>query len=233
MSRIIRNATEAPTIYIGEKHHDSLAEARAEKQLASLFPLVSLVTTPEGSRLIPIAEVRKMAEKHQQDCQKAQETGYDQGYEVGLQKGLDQARKVLANFETAIQDAVGQRATLLEDARQQILELVLKVSKKVTFDALEINPEATLVMIQGVISQLVDRSSLRIKVHPDHLPLVEQGMDDFLQSSTAIKDLTFEADPRVRVGGCFIETPTGDIDARLTSQFEVIEDILSPDAELS
>jgi flagellar biosynthesis/type III secretory pathway protein FliH len=122
---------------------------------------------------------------------------------------------------------------LLEDARQHILELVLKVSKKVTFDALEINPEATLVMIQGVISQLVDRSSLRIKVHPDHLPLVEQGMDSFLQSSTAIKDLTFEADPRVRVGGCFIETPTGDIDARLNSQFEVIEDILSTDAELS
>jgi flagellar biosynthesis/type III secretory pathway protein FliH len=28
----------------------------------------------------------------------------------------------------------------------------------------------------------------------------------------------------VKYGGCFIETPTGDIDARLESQFEVISD---------
>ena len=51
-------------------------------------------------------------------------------------------------------------------------------------------------------------------------------MDRFLSGSTAIKDLQFEADPRVREGGCFIETPTGDIDARLESQFEVIEHVL-------
>ena len=81
-------------------------------------------------------------------------------------------------------------------------------------------------MIGGVIDQLVDRTKLRVKVHPDHLPLVEQNMDRFLASSTVIKDLKFEADPRVRMGGCFIETPTGDIDARLSSQFEVIEDTL-------
>jgi flagellar biosynthesis/type III secretory pathway protein FliH len=220
-------------VFIGEKHYDSMAEVRAEKQLGQLFPLVALVTTPEGAKLIPVQEVHKMAEKHRADLQKANKEGYEHGHRIGLEKGLDEARKVLSQFEQAIQDAVTQRIELLEEAKQKILELVLQISKKVTFDALEVDPDTTLGMIEGVINQLVDRSRLRIKVNPDHLPIVEQHMDRFLRSSTTIKDLTFEADPRVRVGGCFIETPTGDIDARLSSQFEVIGDALSSSPEKS
>ncbi len=231
LSNIIRHTTEAPTVFIGEKHHDSMAETKAEQQLGRLFPLVTLVTTPEGAKLIPIQEVHKMAEIHRANLDKANKEGYEHGHRVGLEKGLDRARQVMSQFEQAIQDAVSQRMELFEKAKQNILELVLQISKKVTFDALQVDPETTLAMIDGVIGQLVDRSHLRIKVHPDHLPIVEQNMDRFLGSSTAIKDLTFEADPRVRIGGCFIETPTGDIDARLSSQFEVIEDALSSGAE--
>ena len=231
LSKAIKFAPSAPAVFIGEKQHDAEAEARAEKQLGGLFPLVSLVTTPEGAKLIPIAEVFKMTRKHQIDCEAARKTGYEDGHKVGLEKGLDEARRVLSQFEKAIQDAVLQRSEMLEQAKQKILQLTLQISKKVTFDAIEIDREATLKMIEEIINQLVDRSRLRIKVHPDHLPLIEQNMDRFLSSSTAIKDLKFEADPRVRVGGCFIETPTGDIDARLSSQFEVIAETLQNGSE--
>ncbi|MEW5796539.1 MAG: FliH/SctL family protein [Candidatus Zixiibacteriota bacterium] len=231
MSRLIRYALEAPAVFIGEKQHDALAEAKAEQRLGQLFPQVSLVTTPEGAKLIPITEVRKLEEKLRADCEQARRQGYESGHQAGLEKGLEEARKVLRQFEKAIEDAVGRRAELLDEARQKILELVVKISRKVTFDGLQIDQEATLAMIEGVINQLVDRSRLCIKVHPDHLPLMEQSMNRFLSGSTSIKDLRFEADPRVRVGGCFIETPTGDIDARLTSQFDVIENILCGSAE--
>jgi len=231
LSKTIKYTPSAPAIFIGERQHDAEAETRAEKQLRGLFPLVSLVTTPEGSKLIPIAEAFKMAKKHQSDCENVRKIGYDEGHRVGLEKGLDEARRVLGQFENAIQDAVQQRAEMLEQAKQKILQLTIQISKKVTFDAIEIDREATVKMIEEIINQLVDRSRLRIKVHPDHLPLIEQNMDRFLGTSTAIKDLKFEADPRVRVGGCFIETPTGDIDARLSSQFEVIADTLQSGSE--
>jgi flagellar biosynthesis/type III secretory pathway protein FliH len=70
---------------------------------------------------------------------------------------------------------------------------------------------------------------LKILVHPDFLPIVEQNIARYLSGRSVIKDLTVEADPRVRLGGCFIQTPSGDIDARLESQFDVIEDVISTD----
>jgi flagellar assembly protein FliH len=213
-------------VFIGEQQRDALLEAKSEERLRQLFPQVSLITTPDGTRLIPISETQKLEDRLFSECEKARKQGFDQGHQAGLDKGLDEARKVLKQFERAIEDAVNQRIALLEEAKQKVLELVVKISRKVTFDGLQIDQEATLVMIEGVINQLVDRSHLRIKVHPNHLPLMEQNMNRFLSSSTSIKNLTFEADPRVRIGGCFIETPTGDIDARLTSQFDVIDGVL-------
>ena len=56
--------------------------------------------------------------------------------------------------------------------------------------------------------------------------IVEQNINTYLKGSTAIKELAIVPDARVRYGGCFIETPNGDIDARLESQFEILADAL-------
>ena len=228
MSNIIRTARSAPRVLIGEQQRDAVAEERAEKRLGALFPMVSVMTAVDGSKLIPIEQVFKIEEVYQHELQKARREGYEEGYKrghhEGLELGRDEARKVLATFDNAIKETVAQRESILQEAKQKILELVVQISRKVTFDSIDIDREATAQLIAGVIDTLVDRSRLRIKVHPDHLPLVEQNIDRFLVNSTAIKELTIEADPRIRYGGCFIETPNGDIDARLESQFDVIEE---------
>ena len=231
LSKIIRNTTEAPAVYIGERHEETAIELKAESTLREFFPVVSFVTAADGARLIPFSEVIKFKSILEEGCENARRQGSEQGYALGLEEGLADARRIMSQFEQAVNDALGQRESLLQDARQNILQLVIKVARKVTFDAVNIDREAAATMISGVIDQLTDRSQLRIKVNQDFLPIVEQQIDRFLSGSTSIKELELQADPRVRSGGCFIETPSGDIDARLESQFEVIETVLSDEGE--
>ncbi len=226
MSKLIRNIKVAPVVFIGEKHLDFETEKKAEQKLGSLFPLVSVMTDADGSRFIPINDIFKIEQVYHQELQKTNKSGYEQGYQAGVTKGLEEAEKVLKQLDTTIKDSITQREALFEEAREKVFEMVLKISKKVTFDAIEIDPEIVMNMINGVIDSLVDRSKLKIKVNPTHLPIVEQNIDRYLKGSTTIKEISIEADPRVQYGGCFIETPTGDIDARLNSQFDVIEDTL-------
>ncbi|MCX6826903.1 MAG: FliH/SctL family protein, partial [candidate division Zixibacteria bacterium] len=75
--------------------------------------------------------------------------------------------------------------------------------------------------------KLVDKSKIKVKVNPDQLPLMEQQIEHFKGSSTAIKEIIIEPDARVRHCGCFIETPTGDVDARVESQMEIVAETLS------
>jgi flagellar biosynthesis/type III secretory pathway protein FliH len=217
-------------VFIGDRDYDPAIEGKAEDKLRQLFPLVALMTSSDGAKLIPIEEVFKMEQAHVQALtesgQKKYNDGYAEGHDKGLQEGLDEARRVIRSFDQAVNDAISQRAAMLEEARHKILDLVMQISKKVTFDALSLDPEKTAEIISRVIDQLVDKSRIKIKVHPDHLPHVEQNIDRFLSESVAIKELSIEADPRVQAGGCFIETPSGDVDARLSSQFDVIEQLI-------
>jgi flagellar biosynthesis/type III secretory pathway protein FliH len=230
LSRILRQVTDAPTVLIGERRHDPDFESQAECRLNDLFPIVAVETAMDGSKQIPIAEVFKIEEIHRQEKEDAyrsgNDTGYKDGYEEGKAEGLKEARKVLDQFDRAIKEVVEQRAAILEEARHKVLDLIVKISRKVTFDTIQIDQEATAEMISRVINQLIDKSRIKVKVHPDHLPLVEQSMDKFLSASSSIKELSIEPDPRVKYGGCFIETPTGDIDARVESQFEVIDGVI-------
>lgn len=226
MSRILRNVIDAPVISIGEKHLDLDKEKVAYAKLQELFPKVSVMTDPDGAKYIPIQEIYRFEEVLIGEMDRMAQEGFDQGHKEGLRKGLLEGTKVLQQLDGAIKDAVTQREILLEDAKRKILDLVVKISQKVTFDAIQVDPETTLSMINGVIDTLVDRSRLTIKVNPQHLPIVEQNIDKFLKGDATIKEIKIEADPRVKYGGCFIETPNGDIDARLESQFEVITDVL-------
>ncbi|HWR81826.1 MAG TPA: FliH/SctL family protein [Candidatus Deferrimicrobium sp.] len=233
MSKLIRRGTNAPAVSIGDSHLDLEREAQAEQQLGYLFPGVSVRTNADGAKLIPIQEVFKIERVHCAERDKALQTGLEEGYRKGLNQGRAEGRaqseQILRQFDGAIRDAIAQRETLLNEARQKILELVLQISRKVTFNAVAVDPEATLAMIGGVIDSLIDRSRLKIKVHPDHLPIVEQNIAQLMAGAATIKEIAVEADPRVRYGGCLIETPGGDIDARLESQFEVIQEAMLAD----
>lgn len=235
MSKVIRHTQPVSTVYIGEKHLDFEIVGLAEKKLNSLFPQVAIVTDADGAKLIPIQEILKIARTFEDQLGEVRQAGYDEGYRTGLNhghaEGQTQTQQILRQFEQAIQDAVGQREALLKEAKRKILELVIQISRKVTFDAVSIDPNATLTMISGVIDTLVDRSRLKIKVNPEHYPTVEANIERFIKESPTLKEISVEPDPRVCYGGCFIETPTGDIDARVESQLEVIEETLLSDVE--
>ncbi len=230
LSKIIRYIKEAPRVTIGEKRFDLEQQALAEQKLAGLIPQVAVITDSDGSKLIPIPEILKIIQIFEDQTQAARQTGYDEGHRAGLNQGRAEGRvqteKVLQQFDKAIKDAVVQRESLLQEARQKVLDLVMQVSRQVTFDAVTVDPQATLAIIGGVIDTLTDRSKLKIKVNPEHLPVVRQNIELFLKEPSLLRQISIEADSRVRYGGCLIETPSGDIDARVESQLDVLEEVL-------
>jgi flagellar assembly protein FliH len=230
LSRLIRNTEPRQPVLIGDRKYDLLVQSNAESKLSELFPVVTIMTLPDGSKGIPIQEVFKIEKEHRQQLEQAYQNGLTkgmtQGHQKGKTEGLTEARHVTEQFRQAVSDTVAQREAILEEARQNVLDIIIQTARKVTYDTIQLDTEMVAQMVARVIDQLIDKSSIKISVHPDHLPIVEQYLDRFLHETATIKDISFKADPRVRYGGCFIETPSGDVDARLTSQFEVIEQIV-------
>jgi len=220
-------------VVIGDFRSDIIIDQQAEKVVRKEYPEVDIITSVEGNKLVPIGSLLKLDKRLKQEndqfriesnikAEEAQKSGYASGYQDGLDKGHEEAQKVINNFASLINTATGQRDFLYDDARKNILELVISIARKITFGAARTDPDVTAGIISGVIDKLVDKTKIKVKVHPEHYPSIEQQIDRFMGESTAIKEITIEPDTRVRMGGCYIETPSGDIDARVDSQMDII-----------
>ncbi len=232
-NRLINPQIVRDKVVIGDFRADIIIDRQAEDMVRKEYSEIEIITSVEGNKLIPIASLVKLdkrlkAENEQKQIEssnkakEAQENGYKNGYQEGLNKGHEEAQKVIQNFASLISSATSQRGVLYNDARKNILELVTSIARKITFGAARTDPDVTAGIISGVIDKLVDKTKIKVKVHPEHYPSLEQQIERFKGDSTAIKEISIEPDARVRMGGCYIETPSGDIDARIESQMDII-----------
>lgn len=257
LSKLLRSPVIGDSIIIGTYRQDLEIDRDIARVVSRVLPSVEIVTSTEGRKLVPIRHISHLYDKicqlegelarerrkttewvetegqriEKETREKAHTAGLDKGHQEGYRQGLDkgqtEARKVVASFDGLIRDAVRQRQQLLEEARQKILEMVIEIARKVTFEAARIDPDITAEIISNIIRKLTDKSKIKVKVNPDHLAAIEQQIERFKSDSTAIKDIAIEPDARVRSGGCYIETPTGDVDVRLETQMDIIAGTLT------
>ncbi|MCK5127149.1 MAG: hypothetical protein KAR42_12920 [candidate division Zixibacteria bacterium] len=237
MSRIRSLKMTDNKIMIGEYSADMEREQRAEILIQQNYPELMVITSTEGKKQVPLQDLIALDERIRSEMQvtyvKGHEEGDKEGYQRGLHEGREEARQVVASLSGVLSDITNQRHVVLADAKERILEIILKISKRLTFSAAEIDPSVTMSIITGTIEQLLDKRSIKVKVHPDHLAELEQHIDKFMGNNTTIKEFIIEPDSRIRVGGCFIETPAGDIDARLESMYEVIKQAILEDEDIT
>ncbi len=235
MSKLLGNPNMGSKVIIGEYRSDIETDRQIEKRLPSVFMDINVLTTTEGKKLVPVQELLKIEKQLQLEKEETSDKAYKKGFEEGQSQGLDagnrEAQKVVQNFTTLVTSIVAQREKIYDEANRSVLELIMAIARKVTFNAVMIDEEITAKIIKGTIDGLIDKTRIKIKVNPQHLPLLESQLDRFKGDTTAIKEITIEPDNRVKYGGCFIETPSGDIDARVELQMEIISDALTPDEE--
>ncbi|MFQ5607021.1 MAG: FliH/SctL family protein [Candidatus Zixiibacteriota bacterium] len=230
MSKIISARLSANAQLIGERRGDFEMSLEGERRLSSEFPDVHTEVSTDGARYLPLKEVIKFSAHIVQAREEEYQRGVAAGRQAGREEGQADARRVFNEFSSAIRSSIEQRESLLREAESHILELTLKIARKLTFDAAEVNPAVCAQVIKGAIESLVNKREISVTVHPDHLSRMQELIEEFKALSTEIREFSLQSDPHVGYGGCFIRTPSGDIDARLASQFEIIEEAVRGDS---
>jgi flagellar assembly protein FliH len=109
---------------------------------------------------------------------------------------------------------------LFDEARGQVVDLALAVVNKVMGPLGEADAEAVARVAARAVALVSDREVLTVRVHPEDLQNLLEAKPRLLQSLDGIKKLTVLEDHSVGRGGCLVETPTAEIDARLESQLQ-------------
>ena len=162
------------------------------------------------------------------------EAAKQQGHAAGLQQGLDEAKRQMAEQlkQTAdicnamVAAAEQESSRVLLEAEPKIIELVLAISRKIICDEVEERPAVVLGLVRGALERVRDQNQIIIHVSPEDYEFILQSRQLLQTVVGAERSLTLTADSVLGKGGCLIETSFGTVEAGIDTQLESIRRVL-------
>ena len=153
----------------------------------------------------------------------AYEQGFRQGEEAARQALTAQLSPALNAFQQATTEVVHLRATVLQQAEEDIITLAFQLARKIVqYEALE-HREVLAATLGRALEHVVQQDQIVVRVHPDDVHYATEIKEELGHARGDIETLTVKGDTSIGRGGCLVESSLGTIDARIEAQFEELE----------
>lgn len=163
-------------------------------------------------------------EKSQELAIESKKKGYQDGYNEAYKVGKKEADMELEEVLEIKKEYFARSKDFLIDKEDEIIRLVLAVSKKVL--AKEIEDLGYIeALTQAAMDHLGYATSIVIRVSEYDLDVANLIRPKILAMAEKIENLEIKADLALEAGSCVIDTPSGSIDASIKTQIERIEDL--------
>ena len=163
--------------------------------------------------------------------EEAYEEGFVQGEKDGFELGEKKALKVIENIENLFNEITDLKNDILKQYEKEILELIFAVAEKVVHHEVKLDDTVVKSAIFAALELAVEKSKVVFNVNPDDYDYVEKLRPELFNQNKELKSIVVSSNPSVTRGGCFLETPYGNIDATIESMLEKISQCLRESVE--
>jgi flagellar assembly protein FliH len=153
----------------------------------------------------------------------AEERGRIAGREAGFAEGKAEVERLIQRTQTVLERAQDKRAEILAETEQEIIDLVLLISRKVIKVISENQRNVVISNVIQALRKVKGRGNIIIRVNMADVKLATDHITDFIRLVEGSKTIQVVEDSTVDSGGCIIETDFGEIDARISSQLAELE----------
>ncbi len=144
--------------------------------------------------------------------------GYADGKAEGLREAAEMCRGYLERIAELARRATVDRYALVHSAEKETAALALAIAAKVIRREIHEDASVVLSIVQAALEKAVPGDSVRILVHPDDVDLLQEKWAELRGATLFGHQWEVAGDDRIERGGCFIETRSGSVDARIDAQ---------------
>jgi flagellar assembly protein FliH len=122
--------------------------------------------------------------------------------------------------------AAEQWSGFFVSSEEAIVKFAFGVAERIVRKQITLDRAIVVEQIKEGIGRVLGVESVKIRVHPEDLPLVRQQKGSIQSSGDALRDIVVDVDETLEPGDCIIESDMGNIDARISTQLKQIENAL-------
>jgi flagellar assembly protein FliH len=152
----------------------------------------------------------------------AYEKGFSQGEKDGLELGEKKALKVIETIENLFIELSRLKDEIARQHEREIIGLVFAIAKKIVHNRIESDQGIIREFVLKAVGLAAEKSEVTIRVNPEDFDFIEKLRPEFFTKFSELRSITVTSDSSITRGGCLLETPYGDADARIETQLERI-----------
>lgn len=156
--------------------------------------------------------------------QEARTKAFNEGREDGYKTGEEEVKRLIDRLHVIINSAIDKKKRIIENTEEQLIDLILLISRKVIKVISETEKNVVVENVKEALKKLGKETEITIRVNTKDLGLTTKNKREFISLVEALEHVKVEEDDRVGPGGCIIETAFGDVDARIQTQLQVVEE---------
>ena len=203
-----------------EQARQMLADAKAECE--------AMLREAQQQHDAVLEDAKQQAEVVREDASKA---GHDEGFAAGHAEGIAQAKEeekqaildANAKAEKTLADAKDAEKIYVQQAEQEITDIALHVVDKVLPQHFIDVPQVIPPLVRKALLKIKDQNEVIVHVAPMHYDLVLMAQLEFQGLLEGEAKLSVKSDASLNPGDCVLESPNGNVDARLATQLELIK----------
>lgn len=166
------------------------------------------------------------------------QSALDEAFKEGFETGKTEAAKILRpEYEARVQNIIKDLSSIIREFSKEVekyneefdgavVKLALAIAKRIVARDIEIDEGAVLVRSREAIRKVVGVDKVKILVNSSDEEYIREHRNELMSYADSVKEIAIEGDNKVERGGCIIESDLGNIDARISTQFEIVEEAL-------
>ncbi len=165
-------------------------------------------------------------------------TALEEAFERGFEAGKTETSKILQSeyekktveeskrFDSVLKEFSSEIEKFGREVDHAVITLALAMARRVVAREIEIDEGAVLGRTREAIRRIIGVDKIKIHVNPADEDYIREGRNELSSYVDSVKEIVIEADEKIERGGCMIESELGNIDARISTQFGIIEETL-------
>ncbi len=155
------------------------------------------------------------------------QSAFQDGYEKGLRDGKEEVQKAyeekIASMRTEVEAILNKVDKHLDDLEKVIAKKVFELSTAIAEKIIvrEVETKTTIEEnVKRALKKLSGAARITVKINPQELDSVKEIIEE--ENRNSFKRINIEADERIEMGECIVESEIGNVSARFEDQLEEI-----------
>jgi len=156
--------------------------------------------------------------------QEKKQKAINEGREEGFEKGYEEVNRLIERLHIILNTAIDKRQEIIDYSEKQLIGLVLLIVRKVVKVISESERRVVIENVKEALKKIKGETEIIIRVNTRDIDITTKHKKEFISLIEGLENISVEEDSRIDPGGCIIETSFGDVDARIQTQLQIIED---------